>query len=696
MASSPRRSRWAGTGGDVPLSSDAEVVAYDDAIQRASDRPDVTLVDPTQIVCPDRTYRPHLDGIRALAVVAVVAFHLGYDWIPGGFIGVDVFFVLSGYLISGLLLGEATRGDLGLGRFYARRARRLLPASLAVLAAVMWAGWVLFDPVEKESLGRDAIWAALYSANWRFATVGGDHFAPGDVPSPLVHYWSLAVEEQFYLVWPALFLALLRWSTRRRGRDDTRLLIGAVAGLAAVSLWASIAFVGTPLTYYGTQARAYQLLAGALLALVVERRRWRIADTVVGRRSADAVAVVALVVLAALAPGIRDATDYPGWPGLAVTLASVALIVGVDLGPRGATARALGHGSMAAVGRLSYSLYIWHWPIIVLLPLLVAERGWPSWLSGRPGLVAAMVAVAGVSYLVVERPIRFRLGPSVRPGVVVTVGVAASLVTAAVAHQVFLPDDAWEQDALKAVRDLAEPGPCPYFAEDWPAAGDAEPCVYRDGDGPVVAIVGDSHAQQWQPALEELAEESDARIVRATRGGCPANDVVPVARQPDGRIEVDDRCVAWRASVYPQVVALDPDVILVATRSHVRAVRLDGRDVFPDDVAHLPEWTDAWDATLDQLASGGARVVVSAIVPTLPERVPACLIEEGPTAPPRDAATSPWTATRPWAPTTLRSPRWWPRTSASRSSIRRPSPAPTASVRRSTTRASWSTATTTT
>jgi peptidoglycan/LPS O-acetylase OafA/YrhL len=145
----------------------------------------------------DPHYRPHLDGIRALAVVLVILFHLGLDWLPGGFIGVDVFFVLSGYLITGILLREASAsGRIRLSRFYARRARRLLPASIAVLATVLFVGSRTLDPVQKDSLGHDGLWSALYSANWRFGTVGGDYFAPGDVPSALVHYWSLAVEEQ--------------------------------------------------------------------------------------------------------------------------------------------------------------------------------------------------------------------------------------------------------------------------------------------------------------------------------------------------------------------------------------------------------------------------------------------------------------------------------------------------------------------
>jgi peptidoglycan/LPS O-acetylase OafA/YrhL len=268
-------------------------------------------------------YRAHLDGVRALAVLMVVAFHLGYEWIPGGFVGVDVFFVLSGYLITGILLTEADRtGGIALGRFYGRRARRLLPASIAVLLAVMAMGSWLFDAVQRDALGRDALWSALYAANWRFATVGGDYFAPGDVPSPLVHYWSLAVEEQFYLVWPAVFGLAIRVLKGRAA------LLGAVVAVGAASALASLATVGTPLSYYGTHTRAYQLLAGA--ALAVAANRWARLDR---RHRPDrglgpVLVLVAVSALGWLAWSTPDASNYPGWPGIAVTLASLALVYG--------------------------------------------------------------------------------------------------------------------------------------------------------------------------------------------------------------------------------------------------------------------------------------------------------------------------------------------------------------------------------
>ena len=579
-------------------------------------------------------YRPHLDGIRAVAVAMVIAFHLGYEWIPGGFVGVDVFFVLSGYLITGILLHEATgTGAVRLGRFFARRVRRLLPASIAVLGAVLLATRWLLDAVQRHDVAADARWAALYAANWRFASRGGDYFAPGDVPSPLVHYWSLAVEEQFYLVWP-LLVAALAWAARRRGHRPAGVVLGVAAVLGLASAIASVALVGSPTTYYGTHARAYQLLAGAALAALV---RWRPtldrgdrpATSRLGRRSGPVLVLTSLTVLAWSAHGIDGAGRYPGWPGVVVTLASVVLIAGLDLTPPGLHQRALGAGVLAAVGRWSYSLYIWHWPVVVLAPV-VALRWDRAWIGGRPAMLVLIAALAGLSYHLVERPVRFRLVPSARPRLVVAIGLACSVLLAGLAHR-SSSLDATRRAAYDASRDLAAPGDCPYDREAWPAPSASAPCLWRDGTGPTIALVGDSHAQQWQPSLEVLAERTDARIVRVTRVSCPAPDVTIYTTTEEGRREDESACTEWRRAIYPRLVEqFDPDVVLVATRGYVSGIVTDdGRHLAPSDPEHLTRWRDGWAWTLDALTAGGATVVLSTILPTLPERVPACLIDHG-------------------------------------------------------------------
>ena len=588
---------------------------------------------------PTATYRPHLDGIRAVAVILVIAFHLGYAWIPGGFIGVDVFFVLSGYLITGLLVDELTRdGRVDLAHFYARRIRRLLPAAVLVVAVVVLATIGLLDRVDQASVGRDGTLTALYGANWHFAFAGGDYFAPGDVPSPLVHFWSLAVEEQFYVLWPALLLGLWALAARLRGRATIAplgVLLAVVLVLTAVSAALSVLLEPGPLTYYGTHTRAYQLLAGAGLAIAA---RGYLAhppgDADAGgtrlRAAGVALSVASLAAVALLAHGISGAQDYPGVAGLAVTAASVALIASLDLMGSHPWRRLAGARLPAAVGRLSYSLYLWHWPTIVFLPLFADRHDMP-WLGRRPALVAAMTLLALVSYRLWERPIRLRLWRRAPERRVVLAGLAVSAALAVATVLALQAPTGFEARALASVTDLAKPLDCPYFARDWPRPADSHACLLRKGGRLTVALVGDSHAQQWQPALLVLARRYDLTIIRATRGGCAANDVT-ADRLADARgvSGSGEECTAWRHHAYADLVTrYDPDVIFLATRSQPSPLVDGGRHLKPFTPQHLGVWSAGWDWTLRTLGSGGARIVVSRILPTLPQRVPACLAAAG-------------------------------------------------------------------
>ncbi|HEX4344629.1 MAG TPA: acyltransferase family protein [Solirubrobacteraceae bacterium] len=586
-------------------------------------------------------YRPQLDGIRAVAVILVILFHLGYGWMTGGFIGVDVFFVLSGYLITGLLVDELTRsGRVDLAHFYARRVRRLLPAAVLVVAVVLVAAVGLLDRVDQASAGGDATFSALYSVNWRFAFAGGDYFAPGDVPSPLIHFWSLAVEEQFYVVWPALLLGLWalgkRWRKDRPNAGGSGVLLGAVLGLTAVSAALSVLLAPGPVTYYGTHTRAYQLLAGAALAIAARRYLARAPGSDDGstrlRAGGAVLGVAALATLGTLAVEIPDSQNYPGLAGLAVTAAGVALIAALDLMGRHPLRRLAGARLPAAIGRLSYSLYLWHWPTIVFLPLF-AKRHHIAWLGHKPAVVVAMTAFALLSYRLWERPIRFRVWRRAPERRVVLAGLATSAALAVTTVFALQAQTPFAAHALAAVTDLAQPGSCPYFARDWGDPAGAHACLLRKGSPHrlTVALVGDSHAQQWQPALLVLAQRYDLTIIRATRAGCAANDVtVDRASDPLGTTGTGEDCTKWRHRVYPDVVArYRPDLIFVATRSHVSAVLDGGKRVAPFTDAHRRLWSDGWDWTLRTLGSGGAHIVVSEILPTLPQRVPACLAAAG-------------------------------------------------------------------
>ena len=575
-------------------------------------------------------YRPHLDGLRALAVLLVIAFHAGFAAVPGGFVGVDVFFVLSGYLITRILVAELGPTDrLRIGRFYARRMRRLLPASALALAGIVVATHELLDRAQQQSIGRDIRWSALWAANWRFVDARIDYFAPGDVPSPVVHYWSLAVEEQFYLVWPALLFGL--WLLlSRRSEAPTRRLVAVVGTIGVASAVASVVLTPSNATYYGTHTRAYQLLAGAVLALVLVRREQAPAPRSPSAPIATAVGAAGLAAIAVVAWRITGAANYPGWPALVVTAGTVAVVAMLESSTGTVLHRALGAGPPAAVGRVSYSLYLWHWPVLVFAPL-VAERHDLPWVDGRPAMFAVMTALAVTSYLAFERPIRFRLLPSAPSGAVIAAGLVLSVLVAAFVPGRLYPGPA-DAVALAAITDLARPEPCPYFTDEWPRdAAAAEPCTWRAGGPFSVLLIGDSHAQMWSPAVDDIAERYDMTVLRVTRGGCPANDltVYHLDDRAGSRIP-DHECTAWRRDLYQRTIDdLDPDLVLVSTRSHILGV-LDGdRYLLPSDERYLDVWAQAYERTLRWLGSGGAQVVVSQILPTLPERIPACLADHG-------------------------------------------------------------------
>jgi peptidoglycan/LPS O-acetylase OafA/YrhL len=362
---------------------------------------------------------PALDGLRGLAVLAVLAYHLSPDLVPGGFLGVSLFFTLSGFLITNLLVTEwRGSGTIDLGQFWIRRFRRLLPAALAGLVLAMGVAWLAADSDQLRNLRGDVLGALTYAANWRFILNGDVYGAGYQEPSPVLHYWSLAIEEQFYIVVAVVALLVARFSTHVR----TWFLV--FGGLALASMLSTVLLAGGPDTriYFGSDTRAFELLAGVLLALAVGFEipdRWR-------RRSARHVVPV-LALVAALAASLLVATDqrwlYRGGLWL-VAAGSVLLILGaIDTGP---LSRVLAWRPLIALGLISYGVYVYHWPLFLWLD---AET---TGLTGLPLAtlrVAVTLVVALASYRWLEQPVRtggFRWRPLAAAGALA--GVTAVLV----------------------------------------------------------------------------------------------------------------------------------------------------------------------------------------------------------------------------------------------------------------------------
>ncbi|MCX7620148.1 MAG: acyltransferase [Acidimicrobiales bacterium] len=367
-------------------------------------------------------YVPALDGIRAIAVVAVLLYHGGVSFVSGGFLGVDVFFVLSGYLITELFLLEHERNcRIDLKAFWLRRARRLLPAVGLVIAFIAVYAFTVADPGELGRIRGDGVATLLYVANWWYAFSGQSYFEQFQSPSPFRHTWSLAIEEQFYLVWPLLVAGgLALWGKDKR-RWVAALLFGA--GLSAVLMAALFHPDRDPSrVFYGTDTRAQALLVGAALAWMLHRIDFRR----VGEPQLEALGGIGLVVVAAMFWLAHDGTRSP-WlyrGGFLAVAAAAAAVVAAAVSPyRGPLTKLLGSAPLVAIGRISYGLYLWHWPIYVWLSPPRVELEGVALLAVR---LAASFAAAIGSYLLIEQPIR--TGALRRPPLRLATGVAAACV----------------------------------------------------------------------------------------------------------------------------------------------------------------------------------------------------------------------------------------------------------------------------
>ncbi|MCA1726180.1 MAG: acyltransferase [Actinobacteria bacterium] len=355
-------------------------------------------------------HRDDIQGLRALAVLLVALGHAGVPFLTGGFVGVDVFFVLSGFLITGLMLTEASRtGRVSLRNFYARRAKRILPAAALTLMVTSYAAYHFLNFVRAREAVVDGIWAAFFAANVQFARQGVDYFAQGQPPSPVQHYWSLAVEEQFYLVWPLLLSALFVGIALRGGRSldgggTRRLRTGRLAAAIAVAGVASLAWsvYHTPRSdaaYFSTAARAWELALGAGLAIAASRfvRLPDPARAALGWTGAAGIGLAAVL--------FSERTAFPGYAALLPTVGT-ALVIAAGVGnerSRGGIGRLLGHRPLRYVGDRSYAFYLWHWPVLVIAAQYL---GHDLSLGINVVLLGGAFLLSVISYGLIENPIR--------------------------------------------------------------------------------------------------------------------------------------------------------------------------------------------------------------------------------------------------------------------------------------------------
>ncbi|MBN9552507.1 MAG: acyltransferase [Alphaproteobacteria bacterium] len=551
-------------------------------------------------------FRPEIQGLRGLAVAFVVIFHIWPAALPGGYVGVDIFFVISGFLITRLLTRMAlSEGGISLVGFYVRRVRRLLPAAIVTLLVTL-AGTLLFvSDAWWEETARQVMASALYVQNWRLAEQAVDYLGAEDAPSPVQHFWSLSIEEQFYIAWPVLMIGALWWA-RRRGYSPVQTLTFVLGVILAGSLAVSVALTRSDPSwaYFVTHTRIWELALGGLLALVLDRFQ-----PSGGVRTAMAVAGMSAALASAML--FSRSTDFPGFKALLPTLGA-ALIIAAG-GIRVGRFRGLDIAALRYIGDRSYSIYLWHWPLVIFY---VAQRGSIGMVDGV-ALIIATLFVSEFSYRFVEQPYRHsRSSLAWRPLIDGT--VAAGLCVAVAAGLVHAIDR--QPIDVSLIGSANYPGPAallssaavPEGVRPLPPLskiGSDVPVVYRmkchqeqkgtDATGcrlgdpagtRTIVVMGDSHAAQWVPAVDKIAKDRRWKLISFTKSACP---VTRVTILEDGKPY--EQCALWRERVLAEIAKLKPDLV-ITSQSNYTSVAQD---------AMIEGLRSVW----SELAGEGVRVV---------------------------------------------------------------------------------------
>ena len=566
-------------------------------------------------------YRPDIEGLRGISILLVVLFHAGVGMFAGGFVGVDVFFVLSGFFITGMLAQElADTGTVNVTEFLGKRALRLLPALLVVLAFTLVAAMWLYAPIDRPQVASNARAVALYAGNVEFARNTVDYFRSPD--NPLLHTWSLAVEEQFYIVWPMLFLLVgaiygAKMIAEHEERDDAtrkRLLVGIIVAGAlsfGFSIW--LTSVSQPWAFFGMGTRIWEFALGGALAMTMNSYPTEGAAVPFAR-------LLQWLGLLAIGLGVLfydQATAYPGVAALLPALGALALLVGGHRAPESHVSQWLSAPWLQWLGRMSYAWYLWHWPLIGIGTVLDEHIGVPGKLAWS--LLALVLAYFTNRWI--EQPSRRSEGAVARiptnwvapAALVVSVGAAAG------AHF-----------TLMAARTQASKSPQKVFASArndrmnhscWAETVETfnqNSCVFGDRNASTTfALLGDSHAEHWLGALDRAGREHGFKVVAMVKGGCPVAEI-PALKH---RKRYYRECGRFREAMVQRIIAMKPDAVILSSWDHYMPPSGKGSDwqVTPEN------WRDGLRNTYQRLAAAGIRMVAIRGTPRTWFDVPTCL-----------------------------------------------------------------------
>jgi peptidoglycan/LPS O-acetylase OafA/YrhL len=575
-------------------------------------------------------YKAHIDGLRAVAVLLVVLYHIGIPGIHGGFIGVDVFFVISGYLITSLLLAESVQhGRIDLAGFYARRVRRLFPAMMIVVLATIGLGAVFLLPIfsEQSALAKSAIATSFYVSNFYFWRYTGDYFGSPTDFEPLLHTWSLAVEEQFYLVWPLLIIVLLKV---RNGRRDTlaRDLLLLLATLSVVSFSFSLWATRTQPTaaFYLMPSRAWQFGVGGILAIALSQ------GAKAGHVIANLLSATGLVAVIGAGLFLTE-RGFPGANALLPTLGTAAVIAGNTLNSGTCVAALLSWQPMRFVGLVSYSWYLWHWPLLAIARASALERQ-DLTRDLSLGLLSLLLAI--LTYRFIENPIRQeRPGPfkatvpTLWAGAIMSVFLAVTAIALALnAKRVANsnPRYAAAEHAREDVPILRSACNIPMLSQ-FPGLPDVQRCTYGNAAEIRAVLWGDSHADHLSGLMQAFsAEHGDRGILQRTGSSCRTYGDDPV-KTTAGMVKA---CEDFNIAVEKEIADLQQRGLtgVIISTMWVSVFRDPDAFVAPN-INTSPEYyaqaEAAFDMVVTRLEGAGLRVLIVGPFHLMPSEVPQCI-----------------------------------------------------------------------
>ena len=582
-----------------------------------------------------RIYRPDIDGLRAIAIVSVIAYHAGFPGFPGGFVGVDIFFVISGFLITSLLFNEAAEtGRVNLGAFYARRVRRLMPAGLLVVAVTMVLGALFLFPASEEqiALAKTAIAMSYFGSNFYFFNATGGYFDGPSFGLPLLHTWSLAVEEQYYLLWPIVMLLVFRFSGAQKSIGFMRnRTIWILALMFLVSLSISVATTRSHqnFAFYLLPARVWEFAIGGIVGLLSAGFYLRL------RRWADPLAIVGLALIVYSVMALDHTMPFPGWIVVLPVFGSSLLIIGMTASEQCLIRRVLSVKPFVFIGLLSYSWYLWHWPLLSIYRM--HNLGIQD-IEANVVIVFVALALAWLTYILIENPIRVhRPGPFRKVRSTLWIGLGIAIMTALLGHglrewrkyqktsEVYRPVISARNDyssyRTECVLDANKP-----FE---PLPGDK--CTYgSDKQHPKILLWGDSHADHVMPTLIEAFP--DISIYQLTMSGCP-----PVAGYELQVPAVSKFCADFNQRVLQNLAVLKKnglEAVVISARwpsylwRHVLAVSEPQLKMTGDPDKMLQARNDMqakFDMTLTILERAGLKVLVLAPNPEMIYPPPMCI-----------------------------------------------------------------------